>query len=134
MNASLVRAAWLRAADCCEYCRLPQAFDENPFEIDHAISRKHGGLSELSNLSLSCFWCNAFKGSDIAGRDVRTRRLVPLFNPRRHKWTRHFRWMGPILVGRTPIGRVTITLLKMNDPFRIALRDSLIVEGLFPPE
>jgi hypothetical protein len=30
------------------------------------------------------------------------------------------------------IGRVTITLLKMNDPIRVELRESLIEEDLFP--
>jgi hypothetical protein len=57
---------------------------------------------------------------------------VRLFNPRRHKWARHFRWDGPLLVGRTPIGRVTVHVLGMNDPIRVALRQELIEEGLFP--
>src|SRR5258708_30229730 len=114
MNALLARQIWLRAVNRCEYCLMPQAFDEAPFEIDHAISRKHGGPTALTNLALSCFWCNSFKGSDIAGRDAKTRKLVPLFNPRRHKWSTHFRWNGPFLVGKTPIGRLTIILLNMN--------------------
>ncbi|MGC8642292.1 MAG: hypothetical protein ACP5XB_20715 [Isosphaeraceae bacterium] len=61
-----------------------------------------------------------------------TRRLMPLFNPRRHKWSRHFRWEGPYLVGRTAIGRVTVEMLKINDPFRVGFRDELMAEGLFP--
>ena len=61
-----------------------------------------------------------------------TRKLTPLFNPRRHKWSRHFRWEGSYLIGLTPIGRITIKLLKINDPFRVELRDELIAEGLFP--
>jgi hypothetical protein len=66
-------------------------------------------------------------------RDEETRRLVPLFNPRRHKWDRHFRWRGVILVGRTPIGRGTVALLKIYDPLRLELRENLLVEGLFQP-
>jgi hypothetical protein len=81
---------------------------------------------------LSCFWCNSFKDSDLAGLDPRTRRLTPLFHRRRHKWTRHFRWDGPFLRGRTPIGRVTIAVLQTNDPFRVELREGLIEEGIFP--
>jgi hypothetical protein len=81
---------------------------------------------------LSCFSCNSSKGSDIAGRDKRTRKLAPLFNPRRHAWSRHFRWQGPVLIGRTPIGRVTIAVLNINDPLRVELRQALIEEGLFP--
>jgi hypothetical protein len=59
--------------------------------------------------------------------------LTPLFNPRRDKWLRHFRWLGAYLLGRTPIGRVTVDVLNINDPFRVELRDELIKEGLFPP-
>lgn len=132
MNPSLARQIWLRAVSSCEYCQIPQQFDETPFEIDHAISRKHGGATVSANLALSCFWCNAHKGSDIAGRDGRTRKLVPLFNPRRHKWAKHFRWVGATLIGRTAIGRVTVVLLNTNDSFRIALRQTLIAEGVFP--
>jgi hypothetical protein len=67
-------------------------------------------------------------------RDRPTRKLAPLFNPRRHKWSRHFRWEGGTLIGLTPIGRVTIAILKINNPFRVQLREGLIEEGLFPPE
>jgi len=55
-----------------------------------------------------------------------------LFNPRRHDWAYHFEWDGPRVVGRTPIGRVTVELLDMNEPVRVALRDLLIREDLFP--
>lgn len=132
MNAGLVRLVWRRAGRCCEYCHMPQDCDEATFEIDHIVSRKHGGATRASNLCLSCFSCNSSKGSDIAGRDKRTRKLAPLFNPRRHTWSRHFRWRGAILIGRTSIGRVTIALLNINDPLRVELRAGLIDEGLFP--
>jgi 5-methylcytosine-specific restriction endonuclease McrA len=56
MNAALVRLLWRRAHHCCEYCRMPQAFDNTPFEIDHIIARKHGGPTALFNLALSCFF------------------------------------------------------------------------------
>ncbi len=95
MDAALVREVWRRAGRCCEYCRMPQDYDDTPFEIDHVIARKHGGLTLSLNLALSCFYCNSFKGSDISGLDPRTQKLTPLFNPRRHKWSRHFRWNGP---------------------------------------
>lgn len=132
MDAALVRLVWQRARRCCEYCRMPQDYDEVTFEVDHIVSRKHGGPTRAGNLCLSCFSCNSSKGSDIAGRDGLTRKLTPLFNPRRHRWTRHFRWHGAMLVGRTAIGRVTVTVLNINDPFRVELRQGLIEEGLFP--
>lgn len=134
MAAALVQQIWRRAGNCCEYCRMPQEFDDTPFEIDHIIARKHDGPTVLSNLALSCFFCNSFKDSDIAGRDWKTRKLIPLFNPRRHKWERHFRWDGAVLIGRSPVGRVTVFVLNINDPFRVELRQGLIAERLFPPE
>jgi hypothetical protein len=133
MDAALTRLVWQRAKHRCEYCQLPQEYDDRPFEIDHIISRKHQGPRVASNVALSCFRCNSFKGSDISGRDRLTRKLTPLFNPRRHKWSRHFRWEGAYLIGRTPIGRVTVEVLNVNDPFRVELREELMEEGLFPP-
>jgi hypothetical protein len=133
MDAALVRQVWQRAAARCEYCGISQVFDDTPFEIDHIIARKHDGATVLHNLALSCFHDNSHKGSNIAGRDLKTRKLTPLFNPRRQQWCRHFRWQGAYLIGRTPIGRVTVAVLNMNDPFRVELREGLIEEGLFPP-
>lgn len=132
MNQALARRVWLRADARCEYCRMPQIHDDAPFEIDHIIAKKHGGTTASRNLSLSCFWCNSWKGPNISGIDRKTRRLTPLFNPRRNSWSRHFCWRGPYLVGRTAIGRVTVAVLKMNDPLRVELRANLQEEGLFP--
>lgn len=134
MNAALTRLIWRRARGCCEYCQMPQDLDPTPFEIDHIIAEKHQGPTAADNLCLICFYCNSFKGSDISGLTADTRRLTPLFNPRRHRWSRHFRWEGSYLVGRTAIGRVTIELLRINDPFRVEFREELMAEGLFPPE
>jgi hypothetical protein len=55
-------------------------------------------------------------------------------NPRRHTWSRHFRWTGPILVGRTSVGRATIAVLGINSPHRVRHRAELIAEGVFPYE
>jgi HNH endonuclease len=133
MDESLIRQVWQRAGNCCEYCQLPQEYDDRVFEIDHIISRKHKGPTVARNLALSCFRCNSFKGSDISSIDEVTQKLTPLFNPRRLKWSWHFRWEGPYLVGRTAIGRVTVELLQINDPFRVELRRELMEEGVFPP-
>jgi hypothetical protein len=58
--------------------------------------------------------------------------IAKLFHPRRHDWSHHFRWDGPVLVGRTAIGRATIAVLQMNDPDALNDRDALLEEGLFP--
>jgi hypothetical protein len=119
----------------CEYCQLSEDCHPGVFEVEHVIAKKHGGPTTLRNLAYSCLHCNRHKGTDLAGIDRITSRtkLVRLFNPRKHQWDRHFRWDGPYLVGRSPIGRVTIQVLEMNDPVRVALRGELIEEGLFPP-
>ena len=106
-----------------------------PFEVEHIIPRQHGGRTLRSNLAYACLHCNRHKGPNLAGIDRVTSatRLVRLFHPRRHRWSWHFRWDGPRLVGRTPIGRVTVHVLAMNDPIRVALRQELLEEGVFPP-
>ena len=134
MNRRLERLIRRRANHACEYCRMPQEYDDLPFQIDHIIARKHDGETISRNLALACFPCNNHKGPNIAGRDPRTGRIVRLFHPRRHKWSEHFQWDGPWLVGRTGIGRATIAVLEMNLPHRVALRQSLIEEGLFPAQ
>ena len=134
MDESLVRAVRERAGDACEYCRVPQsAYPTVTFPIDHIIARQHGGPTILSNLANNCLHCNSHKGLNIAGIDPVTRTLTKLFNPRRHKWRKHFRWDGPCLVGLTAVGRTTIAVLALNDPEAVAVRDALIEEGTFPP-
>jgi hypothetical protein len=133
MQRVLEQLVWRRAGRRCEYCQVAQAHDRLPFEIDHIIARKHRGPTRASNLCLACFACNNHKGPNVAGVDEKTKKIVKLFNPRRHKWHRHFRWDGPILLGRTPVGRVTVTVLEINLPYRIAFRQGLIDEGVFPP-
>ena len=53
-----------------------------------------------------CHFCNRRKGPNLSGleRVGSRRKLVALFNPRRHKWSRHFRWDGPYLIGKTQSG------------------------------
>src|SRR5436190_24342012 len=109
MDDSLSEAVRQRATDACEYCQMPQKYYPTvTFPIDHIIARQHGGPTVLSNLALSCLHCNSHKGPNIAGLDPVTKKLTKLFNPRRHKWERHFRWQGPLLLPRTAVGRVTI--------------------------
>jgi hypothetical protein len=132
MDAPLNRLVWTRANSQCEYCRIHQDHDVMTFEIDHIIARKHGGATTSSNLALSCFFCNAHKGPNIAGIDPSTRRITRLDHPRRHRWPVHSTWDGPRLIGRTAIGRTTIKVLEINDPYRIQLRESLQSEHKHP--
>jgi len=122
-----------RAGAACEYCRMPEAFDPEPFQVDHIIAMQHGGPTEPANLALACRHCNNHKGPNVGGIEPTTHRLVRLFHPRRDRWTKHFAWDGPTLVGLTSNGRATIEVLAINAPFRVLLRADLIDEGVFPP-
>ena len=133
MDRALEELVWERADYRCEYCQMPQEYEPTTFEMDHVIAQSHGGRTRASNLCLACFSCNSFKGANLAGIDPKTKKVVPLFNPRRNSWRRHFRWNGPVLVGRTPAGRATVATLRINLDHRVAYRQELIDEGIFPP-
>lgn len=134
MDKSLQEQVWQRAGEVCEYCRMPQSGHVYRFEIDHITPRKHHGLTAFENLALSCVRCNSHKGSNLAGVDPDTGQHARLFHPRKDRWEEHFEWTGPVLLGRTPIARATIDVLTINHPDYVALRDSLIAEGVFPPK
>jgi len=123
-----------RAANLCEYCRVPESAFRLPFEIDHIIAKQHGGVSSVENLALCCHRCNRNKGPNVGGIDPDTGNLTSLFHPRKDRWSDHFRWNGAVLLGITNVGRTTAYVLAINDLLRIALRESLIVEKIFPPK
>ncbi len=134
MDEFLARMVRERARNACEYCQMPQAYYPTvAFPIDHITARQHSGRTRFGNLALSCLHDNSHKGPNVAGIDPLTGALTRLFNPRRHKWARHFLWDGPYLIGRSAVGRTTIVVLAMNDPDVVRVRRSLIKEGLFPP-
>jgi hypothetical protein len=108
---------------------MPQRLDRLRFEVEHIIPEKHNGLTELENLALSCFFCNRYKGPNLAGIDPETGQIVPLFHPRRDDWSGNFSWSHARLTGRTPTGRATIAVLRINDTARISLRAILIASG-----
>ena len=133
MVESLDRRVRERAGNRCEYCRVPADISAFTFPVDHIIAQQHGGETTYENLALSCPHDNFHKGPNIAGLDPLTRRLTRLFNPRRQRWGTHFAWDGPLLVGKTAVGKTTIQVLNMNHPDRVELRRILIAAGIFPP-
>lgn len=86
------------------------------FQIDHVIARHHGGQRSEDNLALACFYCNTHKGPNIPGTDPTSGEVVRLFHPRKDLWADHFLWDGQLMKARTPIGRATIHVLRINDP------------------
>ncbi|MGH7968276.1 MAG: HNH endonuclease [Limisphaerales bacterium] len=75
------------------------------------VPRKHHGSDDASNLALACFACTNHKGTNLSGLDPQTGQVTRLFHPRRDTWEGHFQWRDSLLVGRTPVGRVTIDVL-----------------------
>jgi HNH endonuclease len=118
-----------RAGNCCEYCRLAESAHDRAFHIEHIVARQHGGGDEEENLALACDRCNLCKGPNLTGIDSLTRQIATLFHPRRDDWNDHFQWDGSSLVGKTPTGRTTIHLLKINAPARVELRERMRIRG-----
>ena len=134
MDKALEELVRRRAGHLCEFCRMPQALYLTHFPIDHIIAQQHGGPTIADNLALACYRCNLHKGPNIASLDpLSGQLLVPLFHPRCDRWEDHFEWQGPMLIGRTPVGRATINVLAINHPDYFGVREELIEEGLFPP-
>jgi 5-methylcytosine-specific restriction endonuclease McrA len=121
---SLKRVVIQRANYRCEYCGKP-AISFYPHEVDHVTAQKHGGATTLDNLAYACFECNRHKGSDLTSIDPETGLITPLFNPRSQNWSEHFRFEQNHLIPLTAEGRVTVFLLQLNTPERIAERVAL---------
>ncbi|MCY7330954.1 MAG: HNH endonuclease [Saprospiraceae bacterium] len=121
-----------RAGHRCEYCRIRQIDAFIGFEIDHTVAQKHGGGNEAGNLALACPQCNAHKGTDLTTFLESYQDIVPLFNPRLHRWSSHFTTEGGLILARTRIGQATIKLLQFNDPDRIIQRSMLAEAGCWP--
>jgi hypothetical protein len=133
VNAALRRLVIQRAQNCCEYCRVSQLDRNLPYEIDHIIAEKHGGLTNEANLCLACYLCNGYKGSDISSVDwANSEEVVPLFHPRKHLWDEHFRLKAEVIEPRTPQGRVTVFLLRLNSPDHLLERRLLIRLKRYP--
>jgi hypothetical protein len=125
-----VRRAIRRGArGMCEYCRYPDHVGYAPFHCDHHTAKRLGGKSTEQNLVWSCPYCNGSKGGASGGIDPHTRRETPLFNPRVHRWLDHFEWQsnGLLIRGITPIGRATVSKLRMNRPLAIQAREFLLL-------
>ncbi len=131
MKKELTELVWRRANERCEYCQFPAAHAWLPFQIDHIIAEKHDGPTSPENLALSCYYCNSFKGPNIAGIDPEGKRdaAVQLFHPRSELWSQHFEWQGPMLRGISATGRATIAVLRINDADAVDFRAVLLESG-----
>jgi hypothetical protein len=121
-----------RASERCEYCLIHQDDAGFRHQVDHIVSRKHGGASVLDNLAFACVICNRNKGSDVASVEPRTGGIVRLFDPRHDRWVDHFRIVGARIEPITDVGSTTVRLLRLNAPERILERRLLQSLGRYP--
>lgn len=133
MDAATRRAVRERAGNLCEYCRVRQ--EDDPlftFHVEHIVPRQHDGSDVTMNLALACYHCNRHKGPNLTALDPETSQTTRLFDPRRQIWEQHFRAVGAVIAGRTPVGRATVRLLKMNAAIRLDLRTELLARTRWP--
>jgi hypothetical protein len=127
------KAAAEHAGNRCEYCRLPAVDSFYGFQIDHVISRKHGGTTTLDNLACACPDCNRNKGTDLGTLLDTSAGLIRFFHPRQDDWNFHFEWDETgIIYARTDVGMATLKILQFNHPDRIIERKLLWQLGLWP--
>jgi hypothetical protein len=132
VTEALRAAVAKRANRRCEYCLIDEQDTGFPHQVDHFVSRKHGGPSILENLAFACVLCNRYKGSDLASLDSQTGELSRLFDPRNDRWTDHFHLQDAIIEPVSTVGRVTIRLLRLNATERTAERQLLQELGRYP--
>lgn len=107
-----------RAKFLCEYCHSLEEASAALFAIDHIIPQSMPGSSDdPDNLALACQRCNGYRYNFTTGIDPETGEIIPLFNPRKQKWSDHFIWSADSLkiISITPTGRATCNRLDLND-------------------
>ena len=124
-----------QARGLCEYCCCPADFTNASFHCEHIRPRNAGGRTTLDNLAWAWAWCNSHKYTKTHAQDPHTGQRVPLFNPRRQRWSRHFAWSADFMyiIGRTRTGRATVDALHLNRPQLLNLRRLLHAAGEHPP-
>jgi hypothetical protein len=113
-----------RARRRCEYCHAPESFFPHRLSMDHIVPESRGGVTALTNLALCCYACQQKKLHFQTSQDPASRAIVPLFNPRRQRWSRHFRWSsdGLYVEGLTRAGRATVERLALNHERQVQAR------------
>ncbi len=134
INAEIRQFVAARANFVCEYCLMSEEDAYFKFQVEHIISRKHDGSSDLENLALACVFCNRYKGSDIASLKPETGELIRFYNPRIDRWRDHFRLNKTIIEPLTGIGEATVRILQMNHADQILEREVLGRHGRYPSE
>jgi hypothetical protein len=121
--------------ECCAYCKTAEFLTAVTFEFEHIQPISTGGETTFANLALSCPSCNRHKGNRQTAPDPSNNDLVPLFHPQQQIWQDHFSWdeSKTEIIGKTAIGRATITALKMNRSSLVRVRAMWVKLGEHPP-
>ena len=132
LNKEIRRLVATRADYLCEYCLISEQNTILGCAIDHIISIKHGGSSEMDNLAYCCVYCNRFKGSDIGSIILDKREFSRFYHPRWDNWGTHFKLNNYVIEAVTSIGEVTARILGFNDQTRLLERQLLIDRRKYP--
>ena len=121
-----------RASYLCEYCLIHEEDTWFGCQVDHIVSRKHGGASVADNLAYACGFCNRFKGSDLGSISEISGQLTPFFNPRIAHWADNFVLRGSLILPISAAGEVTVRIFGFNSEEQVLERQALIVKGRYP--
>lgn len=125
-----------QAKNRCGYCLLPQILNPTLLEMEHIVPTARGGTDNKENLWLACRECNSHKAAKTHGFDKKTKRRIKIFNPRRQKWKRYFKFSEDKseIIGKTVCGRATVEALLFNSEILISVRKLWVEFDLFPPQ
>ena len=133
LSAKLRREVATRAGYRCEYCGLSAEGQAATFHMDHVIPQVAGGPTTPANLALACIHCSLRKGARRTAIDPKSGKTVSLFNPRLESWNKHFHWEDVLMIGKTAVGRATVTALQLNGPEHVVIRGFESRLGRHPP-
>jgi HNH endonuclease len=124
-----------RARYLCEFCHADERWQYVKFTVDHLTPLSLAGDDDPDNLALACFHCNRRKTNRLFAIDPLSAREVALFNPRQDPWNKHFIWSADMLtiIGKTEIGRATVSALLLNRERVIPIRVADLAIGRHPP-
>jgi hypothetical protein len=121
-----------RAYHVCEYCLVHEDDTFWGCQVDHIVSRKHGGATKPGNLAWACACCNSAKGSDIATLVGQPPQLLRLFHPRTDRWSDCLLLTDVRIDPASPVGEGTVRLLQLNHDNRLRERALLAETGRYP--
>lgn len=108
---------------------MPEFLSVTTFQVEHIIGQQHVKDDSESNLALACDRCNLYKGPNLSSVDPESGAIVQLFHPRNDRWGDHFLSQDTTIVGLTPFGRATVSLLNMNTRDKRHWRKILLEQG-----